>query len=255
MRAIAVDWSGAIEGERRRIWLAEAEAGGQRLVRLEDGRTREELVAHLVAELPAGTRAVVGLDFAFAFPAWFAAELGARTADELWALVAEHAEAWLAACERPFWGRPGRRRPDLPAHLRLTEAAHPGAKSVFQIGGAGAVGTASLRGMPLLRRLRAAGFSVWPFHDEGWPRAVEIYPRHFTRPVRKSSAGARAAYLETFHPALDPAQVRLAAASEHAFDAAVAALGMGAALAAGAGFPPPVDAVERIEGAIWAPAA
>jgi hypothetical protein len=255
MRVIAVDWSGAIEGERHRIWLGEAAPGGERLRRLEDGRSREELVAHLVEELPPGAHAVVGLDFAFGVPAWFAAQLGARTGDELWARVAERAESWLAACEPPFWGRPGRRRPALPAHLRLTEAAHPGAKSVFQIGGAGAVGTASLRGMPVLPALRAAGFSIWPFHDDGWPRAVEIYPRHFTRPVRKSSAGARAAYLETFHPGLDPAHVRLAAGSEHAFDAAVAALGMAAALAAGAGFPPPVDAVERIEGAIWAPGA
>jgi hypothetical protein len=253
MRAIAVDWSGAIAGERRRIWLAEAAQGGTQLLRLEDGRSREEVVAHLAEELPPRTEAVVGLDFAFGVPAWFAAELGARTADELWACAGERAETWLAACEPPFWGRPGRRRPALPAHLRLTEAAHPGAKSVFQVGGAGAVGTASLRGMPLLRALRAAGFSIWPFHEDGWPRVVEIYPRHFTRPVRKSSAGARAAYLETFHPQLDRAHVRAAASSEHAFDATVAALGMAAALAAGAGFPPPVDAVERIEGAIWAP--
>jgi hypothetical protein len=255
MRVLAVDWSGAMERERRRIWLAEASPDGERLLRLEDGRSREELAEHLVEELPPGTEAVVGLDFAFGVPAWFAARLGARSGDELWACVAEQAEGWLAGCAPPFWGRPGRRRPELPAHFRLTEAAHASAKSVFQIGGAGAVGTGSLRGMPLLRVLRTAGFSIWPFHDEGWPRAVEIYPRHFTRPVRKSSAGARAAYLELFHPRLARAHVRLAASSEHAFDAAVAALGMSEALARGAGFPPAADAVERLEGAIWAPVA
>jgi hypothetical protein len=42
---IAVDWSGAARGAERRIWLAEV-AGG-RLVRLECGRSRAELVRHL----------------------------------------------------------------------------------------------------------------------------------------------------------------------------------------------------------------
>ena len=35
-------------------------------------------------------------------------------------------------------------------------------KSTFQIGGAGAVGTGSLRGMPHLLTLREAGCAVWP---------------------------------------------------------------------------------------------
>src|SRR2546422_446206 len=48
MRAVAVDWSGARAGERRTVWLAEAVEG--RLVRLECGRSREELVAHLLGE-------------------------------------------------------------------------------------------------------------------------------------------------------------------------------------------------------------
>ena len=253
MRVLAVDWSGAQQGEQRLIWLAEAAPDGERLLRLEAGRSREELVAHLVAELPPGTPALVGLDFAFSVPAWYAARLGVHTADELWARAAADGEQWLRDVEPPWWGRPGKRRPELPSHLRLTELAFPPAKSVFQVGGTGAVGTGSVRGMPHLLALRRAGFAVWPFHDDGWPRVVEIYPRRFTRPVRKSSAGARAAYLESFHPALDPAHTRDAAASEHAFDAAVSALGMVAALAAGAGFPPAADAVERIEGAIWPP--
>src|SRR6202012_1913196 len=37
------------------------------------------------------------------------------------------------------------------------------AKSPFQIGGSGSVGTGSLRAMPALLRLREAGFRVWPF--------------------------------------------------------------------------------------------
>src|ERR1035438_6219537 len=38
-------------------------------------------------------------------------------------------------------------------------------KSPFQIGGAGAVGTGTLRGIPELERLHEAGFRVWPFEE------------------------------------------------------------------------------------------
>jgi len=76
-------------------------------------------------------------------------------------------EDWLAECAPPFWGRPGRPRPVLAEHLRRAEKAISVAgispKSVFQVGGAGAVGTGSVRGMPYLPQLRQAGFSIWPF--------------------------------------------------------------------------------------------
>jgi len=254
VRVVAVDWSGAVQGERQRIWLAEAGDDGQRLLRLEAGRDRDELVAHLLAEHPAGAPAVIGLDFAFGFPAWFAGELGAHDIEDVWRRAASEGERWLRDCAPPFWGRPGRGRPSLPAHFRLSELAIQGPKSVFQVGGAGAVGTGSIRGMPLLLRLREAGFAVWPFHD-GWPRVVEIYPRAFLRHVLRPSAPARAAYLEVYYPRLCASDVRLAAGSDHAFDAAVSALEMARALGRGAVFPPAADAVERIEGAIWAPAA
>jgi catechol 2,3-dioxygenase-like lactoylglutathione lyase family enzyme len=61
----------------------------------------------------------------------------------------------------------------------------------FQIGGAGAVGTGSLRGMQHLADLAHAGFSIWPFDRPGWPLAVEIYPRLFTPGVVKSRHRAR----------------------------------------------------------------
>ena len=70
-----------------------------------------------------------------------------------------------------------------------------GAKSTFQIGGAGSVGTGSLRGMPHLRRLRQAGFSIWPFHSASPWTVMEIYPRLLTGPVHKSSHEHRARYL------------------------------------------------------------
>jgi hypothetical protein len=160
-----------------------------------------------VAEAERTPRMVVGLDFAFSLPAWFLEQRNLKSAQELWALADREAEAWIAACRPPFWGRPGTRRPDLQVHFRRTELDAPATagirpKSVFQIGGAGAVGAGSLRGMRLLHRLRAAGFSIWPFDPPGWPRVVEIYPRLLTGPVNKSSADARAAHLVARHPEL-----------------------------------------------------
>lgn len=228
MRVLAVDWSGDARLARSRLWLAEAVEAG-RLVRLEPGRSRHELGDHLLAQT---SEAAIGLDFAFSFPTWYLDQLGLSTAADLWAHVAEHGEAWLAACEPPFWGRRGHARPvsEYPAYRR-TEAAVPrhsgiGPKSIFQIGGAGAVGTGSLRGMPLLHRLHVAGATVWPFTSGGWPVVFEIYPRLLTGPVRKSDPAARELLLVERYPHLDRAHHELAVQSEDAFDAAVSALVM-----------------------------
>jgi hypothetical protein len=59
----------------------------------------------------------------------------------------------LAACEPPFWGRPGKPNPHSKEQLCWRTDLKDGLggeKSVFQIGGAGAVGTGSIRGMPHL---------------------------------------------------------------------------------------------------------
>ncbi|HKG26730.1 MAG TPA: hypothetical protein VKB09_13855, partial [Thermomicrobiales bacterium] len=213
MRIIAVDWSGAASRAARKIWLAEA-SGGQ-LVRLECGRDRDQLAALLVEEARLDSALLVGIDFAFALPAWYIAELGLTSAHELWALADRDAEGWLTSCQPPFWGRPGRGKPQLVEHFRRTERDVPttagiSPKSVFQIGGAGAVGTGSLRGMRLLHRLSDAGFSVWPFDVPSLPCVIEIYPRLLTGPVKKSDPATRAEYLATHFPALDPPAVQTA---------------------------------------------
>ena len=79
-------------------------------------------------------------------------------------------------------------------------------KSVFQIGGSGSVGTASLRGMPMLLTLRKAGFRIWPFDSPaaGQPLVVEMYTRLNTGPVHKSNPAARAAYLAASSPQTPP---------------------------------------------------
>lgn len=182
-------------------------------------------------------------------------------ARELWALVDRAAEGWLATCEPPFWGRPGKRRPPVAAArdpLRRADREVPGTagihpKSVFQIGGAGAVGTGSLRGMPVLHRLHTAQFSIWPFDPHGWPRVVEIYPRLLTGQVKKSNAADRAAYLERYYPTLGDELRGRAASSEDAFDAAVSALVMAQHLDDLNALPSTTDRQLLLEGLIWHP--
>ena len=264
-RVLAVDWSGDRRAPQRRIWVAEARAG--ELVALTGGLDREAAIAHVVA---AG-EVVVGLDFAFSFPAWFVRGLGCASVEALWVRVARDGEAWLSACAPPFWGRPGRRRPargpEAP-ELRASELALAGRgdagaaggagahgirpKSTFQIGGAGAVGTGSIRGIPLLLELRRAGFALWPWDDARAPMALEIYPRLLTGAVVKSSREAREVYLAG-DPRVPPALLAAATATEDAFDAAVSALEMAARLSELLALRASADPTTRLEGAIWTP--
>jgi hypothetical protein len=261
MRVIAVDWSGDARMARHHIWLAEAtpELPGE-LSRLEAGRDRAEIAEHL-SHLITDAPVVIGFDFAFSFPRWFVQSLGVTTAPELWAHVATHGEGWLAACEPPFWGHPGRPRPMTcqPA-LRRTDLAVPriagvAPKSIFQIGGAGAVGTGSIRGIPLLSQLHVRGARIWPYCGEGGqPTVVEIYPRLMTGAVRKSSSLARADLLARRYPLLRADHRGLAIASEDAFDAAVSALVMAQDVADLEALPAETDPALRLEGRIWHPA-
>jgi len=126
-------------------------------------------------------------------------------------------------------------------------------KSIFQIGGAGSVGTGSIRGMPLLHRLWQSGVAIWPFTPGRRPTLVEIYPRLLTGPVRKSSALERERLLQRRFPNLDPEHMRLAIGSEDAFDAAVSALVMIEHVDELGALPPEPDPVLRLEGRIWHP--
>jgi len=251
MRVIAVDWSGAARDAARRIWLAEAADG--RIIDLWNGRTRDDVCAYLIEQAARGADLAVGLDFAFSFPEWWMRACGFEDVEALWAGVdGGLGERWLRECPPPFFGRAGTRAPALERRYRRTDR-QAGAKPVFQIGGAGAVGTGSLRGMPVLRRLRAAGFGVWPFPPAAMPLAVEIYPRLLTGPVRKSDARARRAYVDAKYASLAENVRASIASSEDAFDAAVSALVMWDHRADLQGLPPASDGVMLLEGAIWHP--
>jgi hypothetical protein len=124
---------------------------------------------------------------------------------------------------------------------------------VFQIGGAGAVGTGSIRGMPHLLTLTENGFTVWPFARPGWPRVVEIYPRLLTGAVNKGRWAQRHAYLFERFPEQPWELLERAAGSEDAFDAAVSALVMGAHQPELETLTKPPASEYRIEGKIWRP--
>jgi hypothetical protein len=139
-------------------------------------------------------------------------------------------------------------------------------KSPFQIGGAGSVGTGSLRAMPFLLRLREAGFRVWPFESsrlaiaKPQPLLVEMYTRLLTGAVAKSNEGARARYLaakkktDAMYTGLSRVVVRQALSSEDAFDALVSVLEMVRWREEFLRLKATKDDVLRLEGITWRPA-
>jgi hypothetical protein len=223
-RVLAIDWSGAAKNEQAKLWIAEALDG--QLLALEGGRSRAEVVKWVCerrAEVPS---CVTGIDFGFSFPSWFLDRHECQTIEDVWALTTERGEHWLAECPSPFWGRPGCARSDDP-QLRDCEqnlkVKGISPKSVFQIGGAGAVGTGTIRGIPFLPQLREQGWAVWPFDAPTEHVVAEIWPRTLTGPVNKSSDDRRRAWLTT-HAQLEPVLHERAAANEDAFDAAASAI-------------------------------
>jgi hypothetical protein len=238
-RIIAIDWSGRIDaaGQRRHIWAGVWTRGAKSAqVKLEAGRTRDEVGDWLIALAKETPRLAIGIDCCFSFPAWFLAEHGCTTVFDFWRHVAAgQGERWLkreaedVARDERFWGAPHKRPEQLSGAnlhrgMRLTDwdnkidpsreggEAERAArlakmrgitpKSPFQIGGSGTVGTGSLRAMPVLLRLHEAGFRVWPYESASFgarprPLLVEMYTRLMTGPVAKSNPAARKLYLAT----------------------------------------------------------
>ena len=256
IQVIAIDWSGAVAGAKSKIWLAQAD--GRSITRLQCGRDRRELIRHLMDEARKTPRFVAGLDFAFSFPQWFLRERELASTLDLWRLAERHSEEWLKECLAPFWGRNRTKKTKVEAEFRKTELAVPAVtgirpKSVFQVYGAGAVGTGSVRGLPFLKQLHDAGFSIWPFDPPGWPLVVEIYPRLLTDKVNKSSPSQRLEYLQSRGFDFQPTILSTAASSEDAFDAAISAMRMAEEWHHLSQLPVIDDPQLRLEGVIWYP--
>ena len=169
-RVIAIDWSGAIAGARRKIWLAEVSMGS--LVRLESGRDRDAVAEHLIAEAARDSRFVVGLDFAFSLPAWFLERRSLASAHALWALADREAEAWLAGSEPSFWGR-RTPRPELEG-MSLVDVAAARGRSL---------------GAALAELLLETGLQLG--HVAAPPRSAAVWRRRSYRPLWRCRGGVR----------------------------------------------------------------
>lgn len=287
------------------VWTARAAAGGKAprrdvfagAVTLESGRTRAELTEWLIELARETPRMVVGVDCCFSFPGWFLAEHGCATVMDFWKAVAEgKGEVWLhrECADGRFWGvtgpaRTGKRPAEFSGEglrrmMRSTDwenkiavrleggdadraAKMRGitAKSPFQIGGSGSVGTGSLRAMPMLLALRAAGFRVWPFEDAEIggavpkPLLVEMYTRLLTGPVAKSNPEARRAYLvsrrrdDEAYAGLARPVLAKAHGSEDAFDALVCCVEIARHRTEFAGLRAVNNPVLQLEGVTWRP--
>ncbi len=225
-RVIAIDWSGARRAKG--IWLAVVANG--RLTASHALSTREDAFAYLT---DLETPFIAGLDFSFGVPEWFAHAQGCTTIDDVWARAASNGETWLAP-DPPFW----RSRCDVAPEQRFRrcETRYPAAKSIFQLVGNGQVGAGSVRGMPLLPRLREAGIAIWPFDTAGPRTAFEIYPSVLRREVPDREL-----------------QEVLPFENEHERDAVCSALVLWDHREAVAALRAATDPITRLEGDIWAP--
>lgn len=221
---IAVDWSGAKTPNRKSgIWLAVVRDG--RVVESRALARREEAVVYVTECAPP---MIAGFDFSFGMPEWFAREHGCTTIDDVWALAASEGERWLAPTP-PFWRARCEVAPEL--RFRTCETRYPSAKSVFQLVGNGQVGAGTVRGMPLLARLRAEGVAIWPFDLPASRTAFEIYPSALRQ--RVPDAGPFV--------------------NEHERDAVCSALVMWTGRETVAALRAATDPTIRLEGDIWAP--
>jgi precorrin-8X/cobalt-precorrin-8 methylmutase len=200
---VIVDWSAANQPKTGRdsIWICHRGPDGERC---ENPATRHA-AALLLSEVFAGVvargeRAVVGFDFPFGYPEGFAARLGLAGPpwravwDELARLIEDDDKnrsnrfAVGAALNQrvsngrfPFWGCPTNKAGEFlgPKHHRL-HASDPleerrlidkwmtGAQPCWKLAYTGSVGSQSLTGIPVVRRLRddprwADRARIWPF--------------------------------------------------------------------------------------------
>jgi molybdopterin-guanine dinucleotide biosynthesis protein B len=232
-RVIVVDWSGRGTPSPRRdskdaIWIGTCDGAGEAQTY---HRTRHEAMAQVLALLSEGGRQLAGFDFPMGYPAGFARRLtGVDDARALHAWLADRiidapdnannrfeiaaGINRLLGGQGPFWGCPKHLpRSGLPSlktvdyaalaleEKRRVERDNPPAKPVWQLLGAGSVGSQALLGIPAIHRLAAlTGAAVWPFEPPRDLTLAEVYPSLLAPAVAASN-----------DPIPDRAQVRLLA--------------------------------------------
>lgn len=211
---LIVDWSGGndrgAKPAKDAIWTGVARAGiAEEPVYHRNRQVAESWITDfLMAERDAGRRVLAGFDFAFGYPAGFGQVLtGSDDPFAIWDWFAARVQDSPTANNRfdlagqinglfpgtgPFWGNGlARDVVDLPRKglarqdHGMTEKRHAeqnakGAFPVWQLSGAGAVGSQVIMGLPTLARLRqhfGTDLAVWPFEPLTPPIAlVEVWP-------------------------------------------------------------------------------
>jgi molybdopterin-guanine dinucleotide biosynthesis adapter protein len=213
---IVVDWSAKavpspMKESKDAIWIGICRENAEQTRYY---RTRIEaemaIITLLDTERATGRRVLAAFDFPMGYPSGFAERLtGTNTAQSVWKWLADNViddarnatnrlqvggriNALFHPLRGPFWGRPASH--DIP-HLAFTkdvdyhalglserraiEKELRGAKTVWQLMGAGSVGSQALTGLPMIHRLQqSADCKVWPFEDITGASVViaEIYP-------------------------------------------------------------------------------
>ena len=212
------------------IWLAEAKANGP--VATHYFRTRHACATYLEQRLLElrEQRVLVGWDFAFGYPQGFAEALGLTDKpawravwDYLTTLIHDHPDnsnnrfhvgaqlnQRIGVAAGPFWGvaagqesahlgpkrdfmYPVVTKQAVLAERRLVDTLHPRMQPAWKLAYTGSVGSQSLLGIPILRRLRDHPqleklSRVWPFEAGGGAAGAmqivhaEIYPSLLSRP-------------------------------------------------------------------------
>ena len=218
---LIVDWSGGNDRgaspKKDAIWTGVARASQAEAPIYHRNRQRAEdwITAFLQAETAAGRRVLAGFDFAFGYPAGFGQVLtGSDDPFAIWDWFAARVKDSPTSNNRfdlagdinslfpgtgPFWGNGlARDIADLPRkglarkghglpEKRAAEHKAKGAFAVWQLSGAGAVGSQVIMGLPLLARLRqrfGADLAVWPFEPLTPPIAlVEVWPSLIGRTI------------------------------------------------------------------------
>jgi hypothetical protein len=231
---VVVDWSASSTPTRGRdsIWIAQANHHGTSLENLATRAQAFERLRSIVDER-AGSSVLIGVDFSLGYPRGTAAALGLKGTPwhAMWGMLAEaiidddhndnnrfavaaDLNAWLDGGPGPFWGCPpsqasatlGTRKPPafaLPQWRVVEEQLRRHGHRPFsswQLLGAGAVGSQSLVGIPVIERLRRHApdrVAVWPFTTglgltglrtdavvvaEVWPSMIDVDPG--VHPVR-----------------------------------------------------------------------
>ncbi|MCR8826098.1 molybdopterin-binding protein [Pseudosulfitobacter koreensis] len=299
---IVVDWSGGNDRgptpKADAIWACVARSGTPEApVYLRNRQVAEAWIGDMLqAERTAGRRVLAGFDFPFGYPRGFArAMAGSDDPLALWDWFAARIEDAPKANNRfdvagainrslgtngPFWGNGLKRDVDgLPrtkvgyqnpfAERRRAEKLAKGAFAVWQLSGAGSVGSQALMGLPVLARLRqrfADDLTVWPFQPldagialvEVWPSLIAPEIAAQTMPDEIKDA-AQVRVLAQALSALPPAEMEAMLADGDAQEGWILGLGhenaLRAALTPGDPVPPPLsnDCFALPPGVAWTP--